>query len=99
MRGHRADLVLAMGVFALLGIGLIMMYSVSPVVAHSYKLFFNQLLYVLLGLVIWIVVSNIPYTSWRRFAPVGLGLAVFSVFLLIPFGRTSLGATRWVQLG
>jgi cell division protein FtsW len=99
MRGHRADLVLAMGIFALLGIGLIMMYSISPVVAHSYKLFFNQLLYVALGVVVWVVVSNIPYPTWQRLAPAALAAAAFSVLLLIPFGRTSLGATRWVQLG
>lgn len=99
MRGHRSDLVLGMGIFALLGIGLIMMYSISPVVAHSYKLFFNQLMYVMLGLVVWVFIANIPYTTWERLAPAALAAAAFSILLLIPFGRSSLGATRWVQLG
>lgn len=99
MRGHRADLVLGAGIFALLSIGLIMMYSISPVVANSYKLFGSQLLYAGLGLVVWIVFANINYTTWQRLAGAGLSLAAFSVLLLIPFGRSSLGATRWVQLG
>jgi cell division protein FtsW len=92
----------------LLAIGLVMMYSISPILSHKLLgntdrnfYFMNQLKYVGLGLVGWVVASSIPYTAWRRWAPKLLIVAVVGlVALMVPgLAHSSHGATRWVQLG
>jgi cell division protein FtsW len=92
----------------LLAIGLVMMYSISPILSHKLLgntdrnfYFLNQLKYVGLGLVGWVVASSIPYTAWRRWAPKLLIVAVVGlVALMVPgLAHSSHGATRWVQLG
>jgi cell division protein FtsW len=85
-----------------------MMYSISPILSHKLLghtdknfYFLNQLKYVGLGVLVWIVVTAIPYPKWRIWAPRLLVLAgVALVALLIPgIAQSSHGATRWIQVG
>ena len=59
----------------------------------------QQLFASILGLVAMMVVANIPYHFWERFAvPAYIGSAVL-ILLIIPFGHSSGGATRWLYIG
>lgn len=91
-------------VLFLLGFGLIMVYSTS-----SYEAALNngdaafylkkQLFATILGLVAMLVVANIPYHFWERFAVIGYIVSVVLILLIIPFGHESHGAKRWLYIG
>ncbi len=107
-RAHHIDYGIALVVVILLALGLVMMYSVSPIL--SYKLvgntdlnyyFSNQIKYVVLGLAVLVGATAVPYTVWRQWASrLLLGSVVGLLALLVPgLSQSSHGATRWIQLG
>ncbi|GAC1602902.1 MAG: stage V sporulation protein E [Candidatus Saccharimonadales bacterium] len=107
-RAHHIDYVIAIVIAILLAIGLVMMYSISPILSHKLLgnadrnfYFLNQLKYVGIGLVAWIGATAVPYAKWRKWAPRLLVLsAAMLIGLLIPgLAQSSHGATRWIQLG
>ena len=107
-RAHQPDYVLALVIFVLLAVGLVMIYSISPILSFKVSstlnknyYFYNHLLNVALGIVAWIVVTAIDYRVWRRLAAPLLGLAGLFLFALtIPgLASTKNGATRWLALG
>ena len=107
MRGHHPDYVIALLVTILLATGLVILYSVSPILSQKLThtgrnyYFVNQLIYVGIGVVAWIVAAAIPYQLWRKYAPWLLGAAILSmVALMVPgLSRSALGATRWLRVG
>jgi cell division protein FtsW len=108
LRAHHPDYVIALLIAVLLAIGLVVMYSVSPILSQKLTgsvernyYFLNQLKYVVIGLVAWIVVTAMPYPFWKKHAPILLMGAIASVLiLLVPgFSHSSHGATRWLDLG
>lgn len=107
-RAHAADYTLILLTFILLAIGLIVMYSISPI--QSQKLvgnasrnfyFYNHLKNVGVGLVFWIVASQIRYSRWRKWAPRVMILAIFTLLIILVPGLSFAknGATRWLKLG
>lgn len=107
VRGHHPDYLLALGVFVLLAFGLILIYSISPILSQKLVgstnrnyYFLNQIKYLALGVGAWIVGSRVSYRFWQRLAPWLLGLSVVLLLLLFtPLHYSSLGATRWLKLG
>ncbi len=108
VRAHRIDYVIALAVTILLAAGLVMMYSISPILSHKLTgsadrnyYFMNQIMFVGIGVAGWILATALPYTIWRKWAPKLLVAAVVSlVALLIPgLSQSSHGATRWIQIG
>jgi cell division protein FtsW len=108
MRAHHPDYMIAVIVSVLLAIGLVLMYSISPVLSHNlagpYRpsyYFLNQLRYVVLGVVVWIVASTINFSNWRSWSRGFLIIAILAMLALAVPGlaRTSNGATRWVGIG
>jgi cell division protein FtsW len=108
IRGHQPDYVLALLVFILLSIGMVMMYSMSPVLSHKLigsaernYFFYSTLGNIAVGLVAWLVVANINYQAWKRWAPILLiGAMITMALLFIPglsFAKN--GATRWLKVG
>lgn len=98
------DYTLLFVVLFLLGFGLIMIYSVSSYEAHaSYNdaAFFlkKQLFASIIGLVAMIVVANIPYPFWRRFAIIGYVVSGILIALVPAIGVESHGAKRWIPIG
>ena len=92
-------------VLFLLGFGLVMVYSTS---SYEANLTFNgdsawylrkQLTATILGVVVMLVVSNIPYHFWERFAVLGYIVSVVLILLIIPFGHEANGAKRWLYIG
>ncbi len=99
---------LALTVFALLVVGLIMMYSISPVL--SYKLlgstsrnyyFYGQLINIGAGLIAWGIALRINYRTWNKWSGWLMLLSIISlVMLFIPgLNFEKNGATRWLKLG
>lgn len=91
-------------VLFLLGFGLIMIYSASSYAAfeefgdaaHYLK---RQAIASVLGLIAMIVVANVPYHFWEKFALMGyLVSAVLIVLVLSPLGVESHKARRWIAI-
>ena len=91
-------------VLFLLGFGLVMIYSAS-----SYEAFQDfqdaayylkkQLIAMIIGLFLMIVVANIPYHFWERFAFLGYFVSMALVpLVLTPLGVESHGARRWIRI-
>ncbi|MDE6516929.1 MAG: FtsW/RodA/SpoVE family cell cycle protein, partial [Acetatifactor sp.] len=91
-------------VLFLMGFGLVMIYSASSYEAQqdfgsgTYYLR-KQLVADILGLVVMIVMANIPYRFWRRFTTLVYFASFGLIFLVLtPLGVASHGATRWVGI-
>ena len=91
-------------VLFLLGFGLIMIYSASSYEAydtHGDAAFYmkKQLVANIIGLVGMIIIANIPYHFWERFAMLGYVVSMILIFLVkTPLGISSHGATRWIGI-
>lgn len=91
-------------VLFLLGFGMVMVYSASSYKAnldYGDSAFYlkKQLFASILGLIAMIIVANIPYHFWERFAVLGYVVSVVLILLIIPFGHESGGAKRWLYIG
>lgn len=107
-RAHHPDYSIALAITILLAIGLVMMYSISPILSQKLVgnvdrnyYFLQQLKWIGIGLVVWIATTSISYNSWRKLAPVAMVLSLASMLLLLVPGlsNSSHGATRWLALG
>lgn len=104
-RRHRPDYWLLALTVALLAIGLILIFSISPALsslAHVNSNYYvvKQLIAIGLGIVVFVVVSNVPLTSWRRLAVPLLVVATAATLLAIVMPvNPSYPAHRWVRLG
>lgn len=91
-------------VLFLLGFGLIMIYSASSYEAFqefgdaAYYLK-KQLTAIIIGLVMMVVVANIPYHFWENFYLLGYLVSMALVpLVLTPLGVESHGARRWIRI-
>ncbi len=91
-------------VLFLMGFGLIMIYSASSYEAlqefgdemHYLK---RQLIANIIGLIAMMVVANIPYRFWERFATLGCVVTIGLIFMVLtPLGIESHGARRWIGI-
>ncbi|MRG29353.1 putative lipid II flippase FtsW [Laceyella tengchongensis] len=104
MKRGKPDFWLILITFTLLGIGLIMVFSASYFKGYvdlqdSYYFFKKQLVYGLLGLVLFFAVSNIPYQFYRKYVGIILFLSLFFLLAVLLFGEVRNGARRWIDLG
>jgi cell division protein FtsW len=89
---------------ALLGFGLLMIYSSSAVLAYSegrstFHYFLLQIVWILLGLIAAFVVYRIPLESISRTSALTLGITIFLLILVLFIGKNLNGARRWIDLG
>ncbi|MDQ7841907.1 MAG: putative lipid II flippase FtsW [bacterium] len=105
---HRrsGDLYLFICVLALLGFGLVMVYSASSIVAFdrladSAYFLRRQATWIGIGLVAMWIASRVHYPRLRAYAvPLLLATAVLLAAVLIPgIGRVAGGARRWIVAG
>ncbi|MCL5411687.1 MAG: putative lipid II flippase FtsW [Patescibacteria group bacterium] len=103
---HRPDFFLAATALGLVIFGVVMVYDASVVSAYrdfadKYYYLKNQLVWLVLGLIALVVVSQIDYHLWERLSPLLLfGALVLLLAVLIPgLGVKAYGAQRWLQLG
>lgn len=100
------DFILIIAMFSLLSIGLIMVYSASAIWA-TYKFddtfFFakRQLLFAGVGIVAMLVIMNIDYWNWRRWAkPLIIICFILLLVVLIPgIGTLRNGSRSWIGVG
>jgi cell division protein FtsW len=82
------DLALLFITFALMGIGLVMLYSSSSIMAQQRfgdSMYFvkKQILFALVGLAVLIVIKNLPYVLYRRLVYVILGISLLSLIVVL----------------
>ncbi len=90
-------------VLFLLAFGLVMLYSTSSYeAAAEYKdaAYFlkRQAVFTLLGLIIMVGVSFIPYTFWKKISFLTYMVSIGLIILILPFGLEVNGAKRWLAL-
>ena len=84
--------------------GLVVMYSSSSYYAikrFSYDRYFfdRQLIYIILGIIIMLVVSNINYKLYSKISYVLFIFSISLVVLTILIGTIRRGSIRWIQIG
>jgi len=100
------DFVLLLVALGLVGIGIVMVYSTSAIIAgdrfgDSYYFLKRQALYGGVGFILMIVMMFIPYRILQRFAyPIFILSVLFLIAVLIPgIGHRAGGAMRWLKIG
>lgn len=99
------DVVLAALIIALVGFGVVMVYSASAVQAtlhlHDPQFFLKrQAAYAAVGLTICLLIAAIDYHRLYKLTyPVLGGVGVLLVLCIVGFGHSGGGATRWLSLG
>ncbi|HET7318388.1 MAG TPA: rod shape-determining protein RodA [Nitrospirota bacterium] len=86
-------------VFGIACIGLTAVYSATYTLRGPSPLFYKQLIWISLGIVIMFV-SIIPdYHTVGRYAYVLYAISLVLLVLVMAFGRTGMGAQRWLAIG
>jgi cell division protein FtsW len=104
-RAHRPDYWLLVLAAALLAIGLIVVYAISPGLAvekHVSGSFFvtRQLIAIGLGIIIFGITSRVPLEMWRKAGWPLLGIAgAATLFALVLPVNAQYPAHRWIRLG
>lgn len=103
-RRHRPDYWLLMISTALVVIGLVVIYAISPGLAaqnHVTQGYYvsKQLIAIVMGLVAFVVMSNVPIKFWQAIQKPLIGLALLSALAVRLFGQQVNGAYRWIQIG
>jgi rod shape determining protein RodA len=91
------NLWLLLAMLALYGIGLLGIWSASAGQEHFY--FYRQLIWGGLALVVLLVGYLIPARAFQGLAWVIYGLSIILLLLVLVFGESSTGATRWFGFG
>lgn len=103
-RRHRPDYGILLIALGLLGIGLIVVYSISPGLAstrgvsESYFVI-KQLLAIALGLITFFIFSVIPTNVLKKSSSIFAIIAGLVALGVQIFGSSVNGASRWIQLG
>ena len=95
-RNNSSDRILLVTMLALSGFGLLMIYSATRN-SGTFSME-RQMIFVVAGLIIYLITSNIDYREYRGIVPVAAivtGLLLLAVFLFEPVN----GARRWIPLG
>lgn len=104
-RKHKPDYWLLIWCAALLSIGLIVVYAISPALSAAHNVSTNyyvgkQLLAIALCIVAFIITSQIPLSWWRQsYKPLLIIAAVATILALILPVNPAYPAHRWVRLG
>ncbi|OPA75216.1 putative lipid II flippase FtsW [Paenibacillus selenitireducens] len=99
----RPDFLLLFVTILLVGFGLIMIFSASSPMAMTkhdspWHYVMKQGVFALIGLFVMLIFMSIPYTYWKKAAPILL-LISFCALILVLFAGTNInGARRWFVL-
>ncbi|MDF5463300.1 FtsW/RodA/SpoVE family cell cycle protein, partial [Vibrio parahaemolyticus] len=90
------DLPLLLGILALMGFGLVIMYSAS---GQSLLMMDRQAMRMVLSLVVMLVLAQLSPRTYESLAPLMFVGGVILLFGVLFFGEASKGAQRWLNLG
>jgi cell division protein FtsW len=100
------DYTILIAALALVGIGIVMIYSASCIMAQqrygdAFLFLKRQSLFALFGIFCMAVAMNMPYRWWRHlvYPLILLTVAALVLVLIPPFGRQVGGASRWLHIG
>ncbi|MGE3073784.1 MAG: rod shape-determining protein RodA [Dehalococcoidia bacterium] len=100
----RFDYLMTLAAVALVGIGLVLIYSGSlsfyegPLTSFSSPVF-KQVVFACAGIAAMLVVSKMDYHYLTHYAWVLYGLGILSLIAILAIGQTAYGSTRWFDLG
>ncbi len=100
----RFDYLLTVAALALVGVGLVLIYSGSlsfydgPLTSFSSPVF-KQVVFACVGIAAMLVVSKIDYHYLTHYAWLLYGLGILSLIAILAIGQTAYGSTRWFDLG
>ena len=102
--GMGIDLPFCLLILILLVIGTIMMFSASYAFAYytvgdSFFYLKRQLIFIVLGIAAMAVMSFFNYNKLHNVAPIILGVAYFSLLLVLILPSAEGGVKRWIPLG
>ena len=87
-------------IFGILSIGLLSIYSVTPVnPAKGMPIFLKQVMWILIGTVALVVTAGVDYHKLARFSYVFYGLGLILLIIVLVAGKSSRGSQRWIPLG
>lgn len=100
----KIDSWLLVSVLALLCIGLVMVYSASSFEAALYEgdaayYFQRELIWSILGITAMLLTMRIDYRVWRRYSLIGMIVVLPLLVIVLKFGSSVYGASRWIVLG
>lgn len=90
------DIWLLVGLFAITGYGLLVLYSAS---GGSERMFTNRIIQVCLGLGVMLVMAMFPPRFYEKLSPYLYVVCIILLVLVDLVGETSKGAQRWLNLG
>ncbi|TCP17034.1 cell elongation-specific peptidoglycan biosynthesis regulator RodA [Nicoletella semolina] len=90
------DILLLIGLIAITGYGLLVLYSAS---GGNERMFINRLVQVTLGMGIMIVMALFPPRFYEKISPYLYVSCLILLLLVDLMGETSKGAQRWLNLG
>jgi cell division protein FtsW len=98
------DFPILLVVLILMGLGIVMVYSSSAILAADRfrdSLYFlkKQALFGTGGVLLMLVVMNLNYHVWQKLAYPVLGLSFLLLALVLLVGTKAGGSTRWLQIG
>jgi rod shape determining protein RodA len=100
----RFDYVMALTALALVGVGLVLIYSGSlSFYSGSLTSFsspvFKQVVFACIGIAGMLIVSKLDYHYLTHYAWVFYGIGIVSLVAILAIGQTAYGSTRWFDLG
>ncbi|CAJ1001971.1 MULTISPECIES: stage V sporulation protein E [Bacillales] len=97
------DFVIIFATLFLLGIGIVMVYSASAIVAQKFNdpFFFakRQLIFALLGITSMYLTMNMDYWIWKRWAKVAFYASIGLLILVLVIGIEVNGSKSWLGIG
>ncbi len=90
------DLPLLLGLLAVAGIGLVVLYSAS---GERIEVVWRQLLRLAIGFGVMVAAAQVPPQTLRRWAPWLYGAGTLLLVAVLAVGATGKGAQRWLDLG
>jgi len=98
---HSNSDVIILGVLVsiLITIGIINLYSVTTPRGIEHQYYYNQIIWAVLGLVICIPVIAIDYKKYEILSYVMYYICIILLIMVFLFGKTAMGAKRWLSLG
>ncbi len=102
MKNLRIDIVLLLGVLALVGFGIVIIYSSSAAFAQtrgypdSFYLV-NHIKKVIIGFVAFLIGLSVPYRTWEKAARPVMLLALALLLIVVTMGLSAHGARRWLS--